>query len=75
MSRFKCQVLVRGKHNKKRKDEEENTCAVRVVLSTAYRVLDEVNHGKVPACFESVTFQVSRATSIIREMECPRIRM
>jgi len=41
----------------------------------AYRCLDDVNHGKVPACSEGVTCQVLRATSIIREMDCPHIRM
>lgn len=48
---------------------EGNTCAVRVVVSTAYRGLDDVNHGKVPACSESV-----KSTSIIRGIEhSPRI--
>ena len=34
---------------------------------TAYRVLDDVNHGKVPACSMGFRFYVSSSMSIIRE--------
>ncbi len=37
--------------------------------------LDDVNHGKVPACSMGFRYQVSGYMSIIRGMDCPRIRM
>jgi hypothetical protein len=55
----------------KGKDERgKNTCAVRVVASTAYRELDEVNHGK----FLPV-LRVLLPSLLYEEERCPRIRI